>query len=545
MVYVPPMSVSALVDLVNFGHGDDLVVVQKEEKVTYRQLRGDRTILAKAFLQLGVKKGDIIAVGTSRSIYENILIFLAANQIGAMVCFFDEKTTYSVLTGYLEEFAAPILITYQKSEKYIEKIKGDVKSLKKVINLDGSVSIDGFLVGKTDVMSLAQKYRGRLPKMLLGGQNEALISFTSGSTSGPKPMVFTNENLIAAAMFPKKTSGIKLHDKEITSWMSFVKFDCPYGFWTSVMTPILGGSSVILTPDICAENYAYYLAQKPRAISGVPLLLESFRATLPEEIDLSSVKLFVSGGERLEEDASRDALAFFKAHGSEVRICNGYGVGETLGCVSIAVGASYRPGTVGRIVDGVDAMLLDAETEEPVAPGKVGMLYISGKHILKRYFNRPDLDEMKILMRNGKRWVKTGDLAYLSDGGFLTLIGRATFFINSLPAKVYYEVVRTAVSKADDLVRSCYVVKMPHKELGYATIAFVVPEEGVGRNEKTRKAILARAAEPFYFGKKRLQLKSYELPKKVVFLDSLPLTKANKTDFRKLEQMAKELAETL
>lgn len=542
MVYIPPLSVSALVDLVNLGHKDDLAVNQKEENITYRQLKGDRKILAKAFLQLGIKKGDIITVGTSRSMYENILIFLAANQIGAVVAFFDETTTYSVLTGYLEEFNSPLLICYQKKEKYLQKIKSDVKNLKHIINLDGSASIDGFLYKKTDAMELAEKYHGRVPRETFGGKNEALISFTSGSTSGPKPMVFTNENLIAAAMFPKKTSGIKLHDKEITSWMSFVKFDCPYGLWTSVMTPILGGSSVILTPDITAENYEYYLSKNPRAISGVPLLLESLRTTISDDFDLSSVKLFVTGGERLEEEASREALEFFKNHGADTRICNGYGVGEALGCVSIAVGATYRPGTVGRVVDGVDAMILDAETEEPVQNGKVGMLYVSGKHILKRFFNRPDLDETKIFMQGGKRWIKTGDLASLSDGGFLTLIGRATFFINSLPDKVYYEVVRTAVMKADEYIRSCYVVKMPDKKLGYAPIAFVITEDGVAHNNETRKAILARTAEPFYFGKKRLQLKNYEMPKKIVFLDEFPLTKANKINFRKLEQMAKELA---
>ena len=71
----------------------------------------------------------------------------------------------------------------------------------------------------------------------------------------------------------------------------------------------------------------------------------------------------------------------------------------------------------------------------------------------------------------------------------------------------------------------------------------MVPEEGVGRNRDTRKAIMEKAKEPFYLGKRRIALKSYEIPRKVVFLDELPLTRANKTDFRKLERMAKELAE--
>ena len=112
-----------------------------------------------------------------------------------------------------------------------------------------------------------------------------------------------------------------------------------------------------------------------------------------------------------------------------------------------------------------------------------------------------------------------------------------------MPAKVYYELVRMAVSKSD-LISKCYVVKMPDEKMGWSACAFVVVKEGVGRNNTTRHAIMEDAAKVFYLGRSRLQLKDYEMPKKIVFLDELPLTKANKTDFRKLEQMAKEIAKS-
>ena len=79
---VPPISVSALFDLSSFRHQKDVVVNQKEFDFTRRELKHDRKVLAKAFLALGVKKGDIITVATGRSMYDNILIFLAANRIG-------------------------------------------------------------------------------------------------------------------------------------------------------------------------------------------------------------------------------------------------------------------------------------------------------------------------------------------------------------------------------------------------------------------------------------------------------------------------------
>lgn len=554
---VPPLSISALFNLSSFRHWDNVVINQKEFDFTRRELKHDRKILAKAFLQLGVKKGDIITVATSRSMYENVLIFLAANKIGAIVSYFDEKNSRDTILHYLDEFNSPLLITYKYGPKRIKQIKSEAKSVKHVINMDGEMirlgdvddeqvediemsALNGMWVGKQPITKIAEKYHGRVPKNIFGGNNEALITFTSGSTSGPKPMVFTNKALIAAALFSKAASGIKMWDKEVTDWFSFVKFDCPYGLWTSTMTPIIGGSKVTLTPDIDEKNLAYYFSKKISVVQAVPLLFDMLPKFLPEDLDLSSVKMCISGGERLEKQASLQIAEFFKAHNATVKMCNGYGVGECLGAITVAVGSTYHPDTVGKVIPGAHVAVIDTETGEELGFGQTGLLHVTGKHLLSRYYNRPEITEEKFKTIKGRKYVNTGDLAAVSETGFVTLVGRATFFINSLPDKVYYEVVRAAVAKSD-LVSKCYVVKGPDAKLKYAAYAFVVTREGVGHNNQVRRQIVKDSTQPFYIGKRRVILKSYEIPRKVIFLDDLPLTRANKTDFRKLEKMAREM----
>ena len=556
--FVPPVSVSALFNLSSFRHWDDTVINQKELDFTRRELKQDIKTLAKAFLQLGIKKRDIILVATGRPMYESVLIFLAANRIGAIVSFLDEKNTRDTIIYYLEEFKSKLLITYKYSDRRIHDLKHDVKTLKYVINLDGRTideadpddkqeediefhALDGFWLGKQNIAVIADKHRGRIPKNTFKPNNEALISFTSGSTSGPKPMVFTNKNLIASAIYSKVASEVKMWDKELHTWMDYVKFDCPYGFVVSTLAPICGGGEVILTPDITEDNLDYYIGKNANTIFGIPPLLEAM-PTLKETTDISNLKMFASGGERLEKSASLAALDFFKSRGlNNVKISNGYGVGEILGLISTAVGSSaYNPDSVGIIPAGVHVMVLDPETGDELDFGKTGILYATGKHVLNRYYNRPELDDEKIIKVHGKKYINTGDLAYVTPSGYVTLVGRATFFINNLPAKIYYEVVRTAVSKSE-LVDKCYVVKGPDKNLKLAPYAFVVTKEGVPKNEATRKKILATVKEPFNLGRRRITLKSYELPTKIIFLDELPLTRANKTDFRKLEKMAREM----
>ncbi len=556
---VPPLSISALYNLSSFRHWNQIVVNQKEFDFTRRELKSDRKIVAKALLSLGIKKGDIITVATGRSMYDNVLLFLAANKIGAIVSFLDEKTPRETLLHYIEDFNSKVVVTYKYNDKRIKELKHDAKSIKTVINLDGKLIDEGDIdeaqeediemsvldhmwVGHQTIREVAKKHKGHVPKNIFGGNNEAIITFTSGSTSGPKPMVFTNKALIAAALFSKTASGIKMWDKVVKTWFSFVKFDCPYGFWTSVLTPIIGGSSVILTPDLNDENFPYYLSKDISVLQTVPLFYEILPKVLPEDQDLSSVKMCISGGERLEKQASLDIAEYFSKHGAEVKMCNGYGVGECLGSITVAVGSTYHPDTVGKVVPGCHVMIIDPETGEELDFGKTGLLYVTGKHILKRYFNRPELTEEKTMRVRHRTFINTGDLATVSETGFITLVGRATFFINTVPAKVYYEVVRASIAR-NEIVKSCYVVKMPDKKLGWASCAFVVVKDGIGKNNEIRRKIAKESTEPFYIGKRRIALKEYEIPRKVVFLDELPLTRANKTDFRKLEHMAKELAE--
>ena len=555
---VPPISMAALFNLSSFRHWDDVVINQKELDFTRRELKQDIKTLAKAFLALGIKKKDIITVATGRSMYENVLIFFAANRIGAVVSFLDERTARDTLIHYLEEFNSKLLITYKYSSHRIHDLKRDVKTLKHVINLDGRTideagpddeqtediefhALDGFWLDKTNIAVVADKYHGLVPKNTFKPNNEALISFTSGSTSGPKPMVFTNKNLIASAIYSKVASNVKMWDKELHTWMAYVKFDCPYGLVVSTLAPICGGGEVILTPDITDDNLDYYIGKNPNTIFGIPPLLEAM-PTLKKTTDISNLKMFASGGERLEKSASLAALDFFKSRGlNNIKISNGYGTGESLGLISTAVGtAAYNPDSVGRIPAGAHVMVLDPETGEELDFGKTGMLYATGKHILKRYYNRPELDLDKTITIHHRKYIKTGDLAYVTPSGYITLVGRATFFINNLPAKIYYEVVRTAVSKSE-LIDKCYVVKGPDPKLKLTPYAFVVTKEGVPHNDTTRNQILATVKEPFNLGRRRITLKSYEIPTKIIFLDELPLTRADKTDFRKLEKMAREL----
>lgn len=596
---IPPISLFALLKLSNTGHMDDVVVAERPLRFTRRDLMRDVKNLAKALLELEVKPGEIVTVATGRSMYANIVIAFAVNRLGATICFIDEKTPRETLINHLDEFRSRVVFTYRRGSQWGKDLGRAAKSVEYVIDMDlhhdasdvsgESKSVldrfylgpalvikavlsfspeewDRFFAGKSDeimlrraqwdddqprldnyyplpILHVAAMHKGKVPSHLFNTNQEALISFTSGSTSGPKPMVFTNKNLVAAAIYSKIASNVKMWDKNLHSWLNIVHWDCPYGVVVSTLAPICGGGMLIVTPDFDESNLEEY-ASRANTIFGIPSILEMLTENPNSRVDLSELKMFASGGERLEKELSLKAREFFAMHGAQrIQMSNGYGVGEALGLISTAVGdVAYNPDSVGKIPCGVHVMVLDPETGKELGFNQTGILCVTGKHILKRYFNRPELEAEKIITVDGQRFVKTGDLGFVSEDGFITLVGRATFFINNIPAKVYYEVVRAAVAQSE-LVKKCYVVKGPDKAWRLASYAFVVLNEGVEPNDVTRLTILDKAAEPFALGEQTLSLKDYELPQHIIFLDEFPATNAGKIDFRKLEQMAQEMAE--
>ena len=541
--FLSNFSIYQLLKIVSLGHLDEEAIVCNESHISRRKLLADIEKIAKVLLGMEVEKGDTILVATNRSCYENIELFFAANRIGAKISFLDRGYSDMMILDYLNLFGAKVLVHDGRSEESIRGIREGALALENVLDLGNFDLLDG----------MAEDFSGKVPSEVFGGDNDALITFTSGSTSGPKPMLFTNRALISEALMAKYATGIQAYDKVLKRWLSYVKFDCPYGLWMSVISPILGGACACLTPDIVPEKMVdaeatreiftrYFVDAKPNIICGIPMLLGGdLEKNLPEDCDLSHVKIFISGGERLEEADVWKGRKFFAQHGAmDLKIRNGYGVGEVLGCVAIGFGAGNATESVGKIVDGVRAVVLDSETDEILPVGATGMLYVGGPHLMKEYVGRPELTAEKIRVINGKRYVLTGDLARIDQKNRIVLVGRASFYINNLPAKVYYEVVRAAVETSPDVLK-VYVVKMPDEKYRFRPIAFVVPKPGVFRTLETEAKIIDHSHLPFRIGEKEMQLKEYEIPKKVVFLDDFPRTRQEKINFRELEKLAEEL----
>lgn len=546
---IPDMSIYNTINMLSTFYRKEEAIDCLDLNVNYDEMINDTVLLSKAFKELGIKKGDIISVSMP-NFYQGVIVYLAANRIGAVTTFINSMSSIEEVLGYLNEFESSLFINFDKDSEYNKKIKDNSK-VKNIITLNkdeintknyGNItsSANGYRddLSFSDIGSIAKYYK-RPIYTLYGGKEDSLILFTSGSTGNPKSVVLTNQNILASGIYMKNTGRIKAKVGE--RCLVCVPFSYPYGFATSTIMSLICGRVAVLAPTLSKDNIRYYLSKNPNYVFGSPALLELIKRNVKDSDDLSSIHTFVSGGDFLTVSQNKAGVEFFRKHGAETIICNGSGNAETVGTNTMAVGSINKPETVGRVLVGTKAIVVNPDTLEEVKYGEEGMLCISGKHVFKGYYKNEDMSRETKFVYKGIEYYKTGNMGILDTDGYFTLTGRSSrYYIRSDLNKVYLEHIQNVISLID-VVDSCCVVPKEDKDLLFTNKAYVVLKDGVLPSLEVSDYIMNMCYKPLYNSVtgEMVQLKPFEVPESITFLDVLPRTKADKVDYTFLENMAK------
>lgn len=548
---IPNINISCLFDLVSLKNRKDIAIDSLDLEASYQNLVDDSVVMAKAFRELGIKKNDIVCISMP-NVYQAVAAFFALNRIGACTTFLNSFSSEDEIIHYLNEFESPIFINYDKNYDYNNIIKKNTK-VKQIItlnkenvnnrdfNYNKNIGYNDF-VDFNDLGAIANYYNG-FSNNIHRGNNDALILFTSGTTGTPKAVVLTNKNIVASCIYLKNSSNTKTKKGEST--LVCVPFTYPYGFATSTLTSLMCGRKAILGPNLSKDNISYYLSKKPNIIFGSPALLELIKKnTLPGQ-DLSSIHTFISGGDFLTPQKNYEGREFFEKHNANVKICNGSGNAETVGANTNAVGVPENLDTVGKVLVGSSAIIMNTDYTEELKFCNEGLLCISGEHVFKKYYNNPKETERSKFIYKGKTYFKTGTRGILYEDGYFKLTGRdSRYYIISTLNKVYCDRVQMLMSYIDEIEDVAFVPK-PDDEMLFVGIAYVVLKKGLVPTEEMKAKILEKCQKTLVSPNgDEAQLKANEIPVQIVFVPELPRTKADKINYNLLEEDAKKLVLT-
>ena len=500
------------------------------KSITFRELDGLVNQLTRALADMGIGKGDKVAV-VLPNIPQTIIVNMAVYRLGAVVVLNNPLYTERELAYQFADSDSKVAVTLSV---LVPRVLGVMKetAIEKII----SCQVNTYLpFPKKQLFPYVKKqmYRkikpsetvvpfedvmGRYPGGTVEDRSRwdelSTLIYTGGTTGVAKGVMLSHRNISCnvqqfRSWFPDLKEGEEaimgnfpiFHAAGFTACQNFML----WMGWEHVMIPRP-------EPKAIVELLKKY---KPGFLPGVPSIFVGLLADDEfRKMDLSFIRGFFSGAAPLAADTIRDLKALTGATILEV-----YGMTETTPIATVTPwGGEIKPGTVGCPLPDTDIKIVDmVEGTEELAPGETGEVVIGGPQVMMGYYKKPV--ETRETLRDGR--VHTGDIGFFDEDGYLSVVDRKKDMVISAGYNVYPVEIDNLLFDHPGILEAC-CVGIPDDYRGESLRAFVVLREGETLNSEE---VIAFCRE---------KLAPYKVPKEIVFMDELPKTVVGKILRREL-----------
>lgn len=547
----------------------DPLIDYSSTKITYRKLFKMIETTTKAYMELGVKKGDIVTVCLP-SFVENIVNFYALNRLGAIANQIHPLASKDEVKFYLEEAESKIFVSYDGN---FDNFKDVIEEL----NIENVIMVDAtnLVSTKNKVMILYDKYK-KLRKeknislmsfvkevsktktypssryisfkdfMNLGKHNKEIIvntfndacslTHTSGTTGKSKGVLSSNYGFNEMVrQIAEETPVLERGDKELLVLPPYPL----YVLCNNVHMCLARGINIVVVPKVDYQNiHKYFMKHKITAVQGIPSTVMSMlndKGFKENNVDLSAIKFIVAGGGALASETLKKANNFLHKHNCKYNVTVGYGMSEMGSCAVCTFDENDEFGTVGRPLNDTNIKIVNPETKEEVGYNTAGEIWLSGPcRMIGYYKNEEATDKLfvKEYDKEGKEivWVRTGDIGMITPTGNLKYIGRdkrITMIVDiktNTVSKVSNDYVEDILigNYGTAVIPNCVVVSVPNEETLNALKAYVVVKDSPADYSEIVTEMNKKCEEI---------LRDNSRPIEYVFVDKIPETKAGKKDF--------------
>jgi malonyl-CoA/methylmalonyl-CoA synthetase len=358
---------------------------------------------------------------------------------------------------------------------------------------------------------------GWVDDVLVDLDQPAALLYTSGTTGLPKGVLLSHGNLLHNARTLADAWGFTGPELPTPDALLHVlPLHHTHGLFVALHCALAGAGSALLLEQFDPAD-AVALLPATTVLMGVP----THYVRLLDEPGFdahatASLRLMTSGSAPMPA-----ALHGRLRERTGQQVVERYGMTETSILTSNPLYGERRPGSVGPALPGVGVRVVD-EGDVSLPAGSVGAVQVLGPNVSAGYWRRPELRAADV---TADGWFRTGDLGWLADDGYLTLVGRTKDLVISGGLNVYPAEVE-AVLDAHPAVRESAVVGVPDPDLGEAAVAVLVAADpGAGVDVEA-----VRAAA-------RQRLAGYKVPRRLVVVDELPRNAMGKVEKARLRAM--------
>jgi long-chain acyl-CoA synthetase len=501
-------------------------------EMTYGELKDKVDRLATALYELGVRKGDRVAVQLPNSPH-TVIAFFAALKIGAIVVNTNPIYTPREVQHQLADSGAETMILLNSFYPKLQEIQSRT-SVKRVVIChinDFSRFPFSLLIKRTQakegqwvdapegkgvyhLKSLLAKYPPTPPALGVKAEDIALFQYTGGTTGVPKAAMLSHHNLVANVI--QCSSWLTDLEPGIEVLMGAIPFFHVFGMTVAMALCVHCGGKLLVVPNPRPIDNVMNQIQREKAtiFPGVPAMYIGIN-NHPDvaKYDLRSVKACISGAAPLPMEVQEK---FGEITGG--RLVEGYGLTEAAPVTHCnPVYGLRKSGSIGIPLPDVEARLVSLEPgangrPQDVVPGQEGELALRGPQVMMGYWNMPDETAN---VKDAEGWLYTGDIARMDEDGYFYIVDRKKELIIASG----YNIVPREVEEVlfmHPKVLEAVVAGIPHPVRGEAVKAYVVLKPGEA----------ATADELIAFC--RTNLAPYKVPSMVEFRSELPKSMVGK-----------------
>jgi fatty-acyl-CoA synthase len=505
---------------------------------TYEQFDQETDHLAKAFMGMGIAKGEHVAIWSDNK-REWLLSQFATGKMGAVLVTVNTNYQEKELEYLLDQSDATTLILGEefKGTSYIDvinavcpevktSVKGNIQSehlpfLKRVIVMSENEYPGIYTWGEFEAHASKitdEELNERLD--LLDVDDVINIQYTSGTTGFPKGVMLTHMNVVNNGQIIGDFMKLTPQDRLCIPVPFFHCFGCVLG----TLAAVTHGTTMVLLEQFDPKRVLQAVQdEKCTGLHGVPtMFIAELNHPDYKKYDTSSLRTGIMAGSPCPIEVMKKVIDDMGA--SEITIC--YGQTEASPVITQTQSddaIEKRVATVGKPHPHVEVKIIDPVTNEELPIGTPGELCTRGYHIMKGYYKNEAATHAAI---DYEGWLHTGDIAILDSEGYIEITGRIKDMVIRGGENVYPREIEEFLYQHPN-IQDVQVVGVPDPKYGEELMAWIIAKDGV--------RLSAEEVRAYCKGK----ISHHKIPRYIEFTESYPMTASGKIQKYLLREMSK------
>jgi long-chain acyl-CoA synthetase len=507
------------------------------KKTKFHDLKRQIEAFAGALQQkLGVTKGTRVALLLPNTPFF-VVAYYAILKVGGTVVNCNPLYTVSELRHIVGNSGAELMITldlkqiFDKAEKLVEEghvkklvvcnfpeaLPGPKKLLYKLAKSGDLTKVAASPIAKSciDFDDLVNLRLSATPVSIHAATDCAVQQYTGGTTGVPKGAMLSHAN-VAAQVSQINYWGLHLFHPP-SRVIAVLPFFHIFAMTTCMNLPLAGGVQVIMLPRFEMRAFLDTMTRTgPNILLAVPTLIQALAKQGEKAAPhLQSLEVSVSGGAPLSDEVRHNWDKVSKA-----LLAEGYGLTEAspvVCCAALAVPSKSL--SIGQPIPGTDIRFVDPDTLQLVQVGERGELQVKGPQVMMGYYKDPEATRAAFM----DGWLRTGDVGYVDEDGYVFLVDRIKDLIICSGFNVYPRVIEEALMH-HPAVEETNVIGVPDEYKGEVPVAYVKLKPAQSVSEAELKDFLDET------------LNKIEMPREIIFKDELPKTLIGKLSKKELRE---------